>query len=102
MFLDEIGDISIDVQSKLLRVLQERTIVRVGGDRNIPINCRLIAATNRDLNRAVDEKQFRSDLLYRLNVITVDVPALRSRIEDLPRFVDRFVEHIWNRSLGKR
>ena len=99
LFLDEIGDIPIDVQSKLLRVLQERTIVCVGGDRSIPINCRLIAATSRDLNR-VNEGKFRDDLLYRLNVITVDVPALRDRIEDLPRFVDRFVEH-WNQSLGK-
>ena len=100
LFLDEIGDIPIDVQVKLLRVLQERTVVRVGGDRTIPINCRLIAATNRDLSRAVEEGSFRSDLLYRLNVITVEVPSLRDRVEDLPQFINRFIDQ-WNDSLGK-
>lgn len=91
LFLDEIGDVPPDVQVKLLRVLQEKTIVRVGGDRSIPIDCRLIAATNRDLQQAVAEGRFRRDLLYRLNVITIQVPPLRDRVEDIPPFVECFV-----------
>ena len=92
LFLDEIGDIPPEVQVKLLRVLQEKTIVRVGGDRTIPINCRLIAATNRDLHQAVTEHRFRRDLLYRLNVITIELPPLRERVGDIPLFIDRFVQ----------
>ncbi len=91
LFLDEIGDVPADVQVKLLCVLQEKTIVRVGGDRTIPVNCRLIAATNRDLHEAVVEQKFRRDLLYRLNVITIEVPPLRQREGDLPLFVEQFV-----------
>ena len=93
LFLDEIGDIPLEVQVKLLRVLQEKTIVRVGGDRTIPINCRVISATNRDLYQAVEEQKFRRDLLYRLNVITIEVPPLREREGDLPLFVDLFVRN---------
>ena len=92
IFLDEIGDIPPEVQAKLLRVLQEKAIVRVGGDRTIPINCRLIAATNRNLNLAVAEQRFRRDLLYRLNVITIELPPLRERRGDIPLFVDRFMQ----------
>ncbi len=91
IFLDEIGEVPPEVQVKLLRVLQEKTIVRVGGDRTIPIDCRLIAATNRDLHREVEGGGFRRDLLYRLNVIALDVPPLRERQEDIPLFVERFV-----------
>lgn len=91
LFLDEIGDIPPDVQVKLLRVLQEKTIVRVGGDRTIPIDCRLVAATNRDLHQAVAEGRFRRDLLYRVNVIAIEVPPLRERVQDIPPFVARFV-----------
>ena len=80
------------MQVKLLRVLQEKTIVRVGGDRTIPINCRLIASTNRDLHQAVTEHRFRRDLLYRLNVITIELPPLRERVGDIPFFIDRFVQ----------
>ena len=90
LFLDEIGDVPLEVQVKLLRVLQEKAIVRVGGDHTIPINCRLMAATNRDLQRAVDEGRFRRDLLYRINVITLEIPPLRERSGDVPLFVDRF------------
>ena len=92
LFLDEIGEMPADVQVKLLRVLQEKAIVRVGGDRTIPINCRLIAATNRGLPKAVDEGRFRRDLLYRLNVITIEIPALNERREDIPLFIRRFVQ----------
>jgi DNA-binding NtrC family response regulator len=81
-------------------VLQEKAIVRVGGDRTIPINCRLIAATNRDLPQAVAEGRFRRDLLYRLNVITIEIPALNERREDIPLFIRRFV-HIFAERNGK-
>ena len=100
LFLDEIGDLPIDVQAKMLRVLQERTIVRVGGYQNIPISCRFIAATSRNLSLAAEQGGFRRDLLYRINVITLEVPALRDRIQDLPVLVEYFVEH-WNAELGK-
>lgn len=100
LFLDEIGEMPADVQVKLLRVLQEKAIVRVGGDRTIPINCRLIAATNRDLPQAVAEGRFRRDLLYRLNVITIDVPSLNERRDDIPLFIRRFV-HIFAERNGK-
>ena len=100
LFLDEIGEMPADVQVKLLRVLQEKAIVRVGGDRTIPINCRLIAATNRDLPQAVAEGRFRRDLLYRLNVITIEIPALNERREDIPLFIRRFV-HIFAERNGK-
>ncbi len=100
LFLDELGEMPADVQVKLLRVLQEKAIVRVGGDRTIPINCRLIAATNRDLPQAVAEGRFRRDLLYRLNVITIEIPALNERREDIPLFIRRFV-HIFAERNGK-
>lgn len=100
LFLDEVGDIPLEVQVKLLRVLQEKTIVRVGGDRTIPINCRLISATNRDLHQAVVEHRFRRDLLYRLNVIALEVPPLRQRLGDIRLFVQRFV-HTFAERNGK-
>jgi DNA-binding NtrC family response regulator len=92
--LDEIGELSPPLQAKLLRALQEQTIRRVGGNDWIPINVRMIAATNRDLPRRVQEGGFREDLYYRLNVITIAVPPLRERPEDIPllaqHFLDRF------------
>lgn len=91
LFLDEIGEIPLEVQVKLLRVLQEKAIVRVGGDRTIPVDCRLIAATNRDLHRAVAEGGFRQDLLYRLDVISIELPPVRVRIGDLPLFIEHFI-----------
>jgi two-component system response regulator HydG len=91
LFLDEIGEIPPDIQVKLLRVLQEKAVVRVGGDRTIPVNCRVIAATNQDLHQAVAEKRFRRDLLYRLDVITIEIPPLRERRGDIVAFVASFV-----------
>ena len=91
IFLDEIGEIPTEVQVKLLRVLQEKCVVRVGGDRTIPINCRLIAATNRSLVDEVEEGRFRRDLLYRINVITLEVPSLRNRRGDISLLAERFM-----------
>jgi transcriptional regulator with PAS, ATPase and Fis domain/putative methionine-R-sulfoxide reductase with GAF domain len=91
IFLDEIGELPKDVQVKLLRVLQEKSIVRVGADRTIPINCRLIAATNRSLMREVEEGRFRRDLLYRINVMKLEVPSLRERQGDISLLAERFM-----------
>jgi Nif-specific regulatory protein len=91
LFLDEIGDISASTQIKLLRVLQEREFVRVGGVKTISCDVRVIAATNRDLNKALESGQFREDLYYRLNVFPIPMPPLRDRREDIPLLVDYFV-----------
>ena len=101
LFLDEIGDISPKLQLALLRVLEEREFTRVGGTQPIRVDVRIIAATNRDLKRAVDEGQFRDDLYYRLNVISIKIPPLRERREDIPLLAQHFVEK-FNIELGKR
>ena len=90
VFLDEIGELAPALQAKILRVLQERTFERVGGTRSININVRLIAATNRDLEKAIQEGLFRQDLFYRLNVLTVTMPPLRERREDIPLLAGYF------------
>ena len=92
IFLDEIGEIPMDTQIVLLRVLQERQIERVGGSRAIPVDVRVVAATNRDLPAAIADGSFRSDLFYRLNVFPIHVPALRKRREDIPILVEYFVK----------
>jgi two-component system response regulator HydG len=91
VFLDEIGDISLKTQTDLLRVLQEREIVRVGGNQTIHVDFRCVAATNKDLETLIDEGRFRPDLFYRLNVFRIELPALRDRKEDIPLLVDHFV-----------
>jgi two-component system response regulator HydG len=101
LFLDEIGDMPLGMQAKLLRVLQERTVRPVGGDREIPFDVRIVAATNRDLESAVVEKHFREDLYFRINVIGVDVPPLRARGNDVLLLAQSFVDHFAARS-GKR
>ena len=100
IFLDEIGEVPIDLQSKLLRVLQEREFERVGGTAAIKVDVRIIAATNRDLLKASREGKFREDLFYRLNVFPIQVPALRDRREDIPLLVQFLLEKFRTR-LGK-
>ena len=92
LFLDEIGDLSLPLQGKSLRVLQEREVRRVGGNETIPVDVRVVAATNRDLEAMMKSGQFREDLFYRLNVIPIVLPPLRERGSDIPALVQRFLE----------
>ena len=92
LFLDEVGSMRLDLQAKILRALQEREIERVGGTRIIKIDVRVIAATNRDLKKAVEDGTFREDLYYRLNVVPITLPDLKDRIEDIPLLANHFVQ----------
>ncbi len=101
IFLDEIGDMSPATQAKALRLLQEQQFERIGGNSTVKTDVRIIAATNRDLSRDVEEGRFRQDLLYRLNGFTIQLPPLRDRLEDIPALVEHFVK-VFNRQLGKQ
>jgi two-component system response regulator HydG len=101
VFLDEIGDISLKTQTDLLRVLQEREIVRVGGNQQIKVDFRCIAATNKNLEQLIEEGKFRPDLFYRLNVFHIELPALRERKEDIPLLVMNFVQK-FSREMNKK
>src|SRR4029077_20849330 len=97
IFLDDIDDIPLSMQVKLLRVLQNRTIERLGGTRTVPVNVRVIAGTKRDLKRLVADGTFREDLYYRLNVLPVTLPPLRERREDIPALIEHFIERYFRR-----
>ena len=94
LFLDEIGDMSLNAQAKVLRALQEGKITRVGADKDISVNVRVVAATNKDLLKEVDEKNFRLDLYHRLGVIIIHVPSLKERKEDIPKLTAHFIKQI--------
>ncbi|MEO7080063.1 MAG: sigma-54 dependent transcriptional regulator [Flavobacteriales bacterium] len=96
LFLDEIGDMSLAAQAKVLRALQENRITRVGGDKEIKVNPRVIAATNKDLKKEIAEGRFREDLFHRLSVIPIHVPDLKDRTEDIPELVQHFIQLIGN------
>ena len=101
LFLDEIGDMSFALQVKILRVLQERKITRLGGTTQLPINARIIAATNRDLEERVRSGEFREDLFYRLNVVRIHLPPLRQRREDIPLLTTNILQRL-NRQMGNK
>jgi DNA-binding NtrC family response regulator len=91
LFLDEIGDMSASAQAKVLRALQENVIQRVGGERDIKVDCRVVAATNKDLRKEIEEGRFREDLYHRLAVILIHVPSLNDRKEDIPLLAEHFL-----------
>src|SRR6266851_1633792 len=101
IFLDEVGDLPPEIQIALLRVLQEREIERVGSNRPIPVDVRVLAATHRDLNALVAEGKFRQDLLYRLNVVPIEMPSLRDRAPDIPLLVEYFIDR-FGKNAGKK
>ncbi|HEA84186.1 MAG TPA: sigma-54-dependent Fis family transcriptional regulator, partial [Thermodesulfobacterium geofontis] len=97
LFLDEIGDLSLKLQAKLLRVIQEKQVERLGSDHSIKVDVRILAATNKDLEKEVQEGRFREDLFFRLNVIPIKLPPLRERKEDIPLLTQFFLKRICER-----
>ncbi len=103
LFLDEIGDMSLSAQAKVLRALQENKITRVGGDKEIKVNVRVIAATNKNLQKEIEKENFREDLFHRLSVIPIHVPSLNERKDDIPLLAEHFLDHICTEmGLGKK
>lgn len=94
IFLDEIGEMSLPIQALLLRVLQEKKVRRLAGEKVVPVDVRIVAATNRNLEQLIEEKEFRSDLYYRLNVLTLELPPLRNRLEDIPALTESIVAEL--------
>jgi len=94
LFLDEVGDMSLAAQAKVLRALQEGIVTRIGGARTVEVDVRVLAATNKDLPEEIEEGRFREDLFYRLNVVPIEVPALRDRLEDIPALVEHFAAQL--------
>jgi DNA-binding NtrC family response regulator len=102
LFLDEIGDMSLSAQAKVLRALQENKITRVGGDKEIAVHVRIVAATNKDLKKEIEENRFREDLYHRLSVILIKVPALNDRKDDIPLLTEKFLDDIAEEYGAKR
>ena len=102
IFFDEIGDMSLKTQAKILRVLQEQKLQRVGGSRTLSVNVRVMAASNKDLKKEIEKGNFREDLYFRLNVIPIEVPALRDRSEDIPLLVETFLDECAEQDRSKR
>jgi two-component system nitrogen regulation response regulator NtrX len=102
LFLDEIGDMSLKSQSKILRVLQEKQFQRVGGSRTLSIDVRVIASSNKDLEKEIEKGSFREDIYYRLNVIPIEVPPLRHRVEDIPQLMDIFLDEFAKQNRSKK
>jgi two-component system nitrogen regulation response regulator NtrX len=94
IFLDEIGDMSLSAQAKVLRALQENKITRVGGEKELKVNVRVIAATNKDLKKEIEKGNFREDLYHRLSVILIHVPSLNERLEDIPMLAAHFLKNL--------
>jgi two-component system nitrogen regulation response regulator NtrX len=102
LFLDEIGDMSLKTQAKILRILQEQTFERVGGNQTIQIDVRVLAATNKNLEKEIKMGNFRADLFWRLNVVPIQLPLLQERVEDIPLLVDDFIEILSHKGLGRK
>ena len=103
LFLDEIGDMSLRTQAKILRIIQEQNFERVGGSRPVQVDARIIAATNKDLQKEIDAGRFRQDLYYRLNVIPIHVPPLRERLQDIPLLVEDFLSQVaYESTMGRK
>ena len=102
LFLDEIGDMSLKTQAKILRILQEQTFERVGGHKTISVNVRVLAATNKNLEEEIEQGNFRADLFWRLNVVPITVPSLRERLEDIPILVEDLMQNLVNRGLASK